>query len=52
MKLPAFGRLVVNQIFLSNEPSFCFRSPGVQLGMVNKHFVEKELNALTARPGL
>jgi len=48
MKLPAFGWLVVNQIFLSNDPSFCFRSPGVQLVMVNKRFVEEELNALTA----
>ena len=51
MKLPAFRLLMVNQIFISNDSSFCFRSPGVQLVMVNKRFVEKELKALSACKG-
>ncbi|MEM9179554.1 MAG: hypothetical protein AAGA89_07575, partial [Pseudomonadota bacterium] len=48
MKLPAFGRFMVNQTFLSMKASFGFHSPGVQLGMVNKCLVDEELNAQPA----
>ncbi|MEL7282950.1 MAG: hypothetical protein AAGJ68_00485, partial [Pseudomonadota bacterium] len=38
--------VMVNQNFLAYGASFGFRSPGMQLGMVNKAQVEKEPNAL------
>ena len=48
MKLPAFDRFMVNQTLLSMKASYAFHSPGVQLGMVNKDLVDKELNAQSA----